>query len=188
MKPHVLVVAALLAFAAPVEAAEPFRVETHDVYVNQCRANVCATLQVTRSIFSSGVTDVTLFFSAYDQFGQPIAVPGFPTGFTLVPTTALTINRQGTQATFAHLGVVVSWIVSDEYFAESTQTDITREKDPETGAFIRRRVSEKSHQVSATVDGAIGPVLFGPVADETFGEYANAFITVRKTLSRTRHQ
>jgi hypothetical protein len=149
-------------------------VETEDAYATQCRAGVCATLQVTRSRFSHGAVSTLLFFSAYDAQGRPVQIPGFPSGFTGIASEHFVMSREGTRATLTYSGVSVTW-----------QANGRPRKRAENGS-ARSRVSEREQQVSANVTGAVGPIVFGPAGPGRPGDYASAFLTVRQTVSRTR--
>lgn len=149
-------------------------VETEDAYATQCRAGVCATLQVTRSRFSHGTVSTLLFFSAYDERGRPIEIPGVPSGFTGIASEHFVMSPQGTRATLRYAGVSVEWQAKD------------RPRKRVDHGRGRSRVSEREQQVRAHVRGAVGPIVFDPAAPRRPGEFGSAFLTVRQTVSRTR--
>jgi hypothetical protein len=153
----------LLVHLGPAVAEPRFHVDTEDAYVTQCRAGICATLQVTRSRFSNSAVSTTLFFSAYDERGNAIAIPGFPSGFTSIPSEHFVMNPQGTQATLNYSGVSVTWLADG-----------------------RSRASDRGQQRSAAVKGAVGTIIFEAAAGRRPGDFGSAFLTVRKTVSRTR--
>lgn len=163
----------LLAHAGPATAEPPFHVDTEDAYATQCRAGICATLQVTRSRFSYGAVSTLLFFSAYDERGAPISIPGFPSGFTAIASEHFVMSPQGTQATLNYSGVSVKWEA------------IGRKKTEDSGS-ARSRVSEREQQVSAAVTGTVGPIVFAPAAPRAAGDFGSAFLTLRKTVVGTR--
>lgn len=149
-------------------------VETEDAYATQCRAGVCATLQVTRSRFSHGAVSTLLFFSAYDQRGRAIQIPGFPSGFTGIASEQFVVSPQGTRATLNYAGVSVTW-----------RANAKVRKRIDNGPS-RSRVSEREQQVSADVRGAVGPIVFDPAAPRQPRDFGSAFLTMRQTVSRTR--
>ena len=151
----------LLAHAVSAPAAPPFSVVTEDAYVTQCRAKICATLQVTRSRFSNGGVSTVLFFSAYDERGAPIPIPGFPSGFTAIASEHFVMSPQGTQATLHYSGASVTWDAND-------------------------RKKSKDGALRAAVKGTVGPIVFNPTAPRRPGDYDSAFLTLRKTESKRR--
>jgi hypothetical protein len=160
-------------------AAPPLRVETvdtEDAYATQCRAGICATLQVTRSRFSNGAVSTLLFFSAYDERGDPIPISGFPSGFTGIASEHFVMSPQGTQATLNYSGVSVTWEANGR----------VRKKIEDGTGSARSRVSEQGQQLSAAVKGAVGPIVFNPAAPRRPGDFGSAFLTLRRTVSRTR--
>ncbi|HSF04480.1 MAG TPA: hypothetical protein VLG10_01695 [Methylomirabilota bacterium] len=151
-------------------------VDTEDAYATQCRAGICATLQVTRSRYSHGAVSTLLFFSAYDERGNPIPIPGFPSGFTGIASEHFVMSPQGTQATLNYSGVSVTWEANG----------VVRKKTEDGTGSARSRVSEREQQLSAAVKGAVGPIVFNPAAPRRPGDFGSAFLTLRKTMSRTR--
>ncbi len=149
----------------PLPAAEPRppidTVDTEDAYATQCRAKICATLQVTRSRFSNGNVSTLLFFSAYDEHGKPIQIPGFPSGFTAIDSEHFVMSPKGTQATLNYSGVSVAWEANDN----------------------GRKKTEDGQQLSAAVKGEVGPIVFNPAAPRGPGDSGSAFLTLRKTVS-----
>jgi hypothetical protein len=164
----------LLAHVGPAAAEPPFRVDTEDAYATQCRAGICATLQVTRSRFSNGAVSTLLFFSAYDERGHPIPIPGFPSGFTGIASEHFIMSPQGTQATLNYSGVSMAWEANDKV-----------RKKTEDGT-VRSRVYERGQQLRANVKGAVGPIIFNPAAPPRPGDFGSAFLTLRMTVSRPR--
>ncbi len=168
-----LVFVLLLAHAGSAAAQSPFHVDTEDAYATQCRARICATLQVTRSRVSHGPISTLLFFSAYDERGAPIPIPGFPSGFTALASEHFVMSPQGTQATLNYSGVSVTWEA------------IGGKQTKNTGA-ARSGTSEQEQQVGAAVRGSVGPIVFDPAAPRPRGDFGSAFLTLRKTMSRPR--
>lgn len=163
----------LLAYVGPAAAQPPFHVDTEDAYATQCRTGICATLQVTRSRFSHGPVSTLLFFSAYDERGAPIPIPGFPSGFTALASEHFVMSPQGTQATLNYSGVSVTWQA------------IGKRRTRDTGS-PRSGTSEQEQQLSAAVKGAVGPIVFDPAAPRPSGDFGSAFLTLRRTVTRTR--
>lgn len=139
----------------------PVVVDTEDAYATQCRAGICATLQVTRSRFSHGGISTLLFFSAYDKGGAPIAIPGFPAGFTAIESEHFVMNPKGTKATLNYSGVSVTWEANDS----------------------GRRKTKDGQALSATIKGEVGPIVFNSAAPRGPGDSGSAFLTLRKTMS-----
>ncbi len=164
-----------LAHVGPAAAEPPFHVYTEDAYATQCRRGICATLQVTRSRFSHGAVSTLLFFSAYDERGAPIPIPGFPSGFTAIASEHFVVSPQGTQATLKYSGISVTWEAKD----------IGKKKIKDTGS-ARSGVSEREQQLGAAVKGTVGPIVFDPSAPYPPGDFGSAFLTMRQTVNRTR--
>jgi hypothetical protein len=185
--PQRLALALVLTFilATPAMAEPPFRVRSEDAFAYQCVNGVCSTVQVTRSTFSTGVVETILFFSAYDDFGNPISVLGVPSGYTQIPSEHFVMNRRGTIASLTYAGVTVVWKDTDDYHAEANSTEIVRQKGAD-GRFTRSRVSERSQQLSADAEGAVGPIVINTAATLGVGEFGSASLTTRKTVSRTK--
>jgi hypothetical protein len=140
-------------------AAEPaFRVDTEDAYATQCRVKICATLQVSRSRFSNGAVSTLLFFSAYDERGNRIPIPGFPSGFTRIASEHFVMSPTGGKATLNYSGVSVTW----------------EAKDP-----LKRHVTEREQQLNAVVKGSVGPIVFDPAAPRGPGDFGSASLTLR---------
>jgi hypothetical protein len=144
--------------ADPVGAVS---VHTEDAYATQCRAGICATLQATRSRFSHGAVSTLLFFSAYDKRGDPIPIPGFPSGFTAIDSEHFVMSAEGTKATLNYSGVSVTW--------EANNVD--------------RKKTDDGVQLSAAIKGEVGPIVFNPAAPRGPGDFGSAFLTLRKTMS-----
>jgi hypothetical protein len=172
--PLSLLLGLVLARGAP--ATVESHVDTEDAYATQCRARVCATLQVTRSRPSDGAVSTLLFFSAYDERGNAIQVPGFPSGFTAIASEHFVMSPQGTQATLSYSGVSVTWEAND----------VGKNKAGDAARSARSRGSEREQELSATVKGAVGPIVFNPAAPRSAGDFSSAFLTLRKTVSRSR--
>jgi hypothetical protein len=102
------------------------RVITEDASAIQCVDEVCTTVQVSRSTFSTGEVDTVLFVSAYDPFGEPI-IPG---AFTQIESSAFIIDQRGTHATLNHPTAVVTWEVTGDYTEESELTTKVVDKRP----------------------------------------------------------
>lgn len=147
----------------PVGSAGPrFSVDTEDAYATQCRAGICATLQVTRSRFPHGAVSTMLFFSAYDKRGAPIPIPAFPSGFTNIASEHFVMSPQGTKATLTYSGVSVAWEANNK---------------------VRNKTD--GQQISADVKGTVGPIVFNPATAPRPGDSGSAFLTLRKAVSRT---
>jgi hypothetical protein len=183
MRKHfALSVVILLVCATSATAERPFRVVTEDAYATQCRSGVCATVQVTRSTFSNGNVETSLFLSVADEFGEPIPVA--PQPFIEIDSAHFVVDPLGLSATLNYKEVSVAWAATDDFASISFSTNFVREKT-ETG-FTWSRLTEREQQLSAAVEGVVGPVPFdtGHVPEsEGFG---SAFLTLRTTVSRTR--
>jgi hypothetical protein len=147
----------------PATAESPSRgdtLDTEDAYAIQCRARICATLQVTRSRFPHGAVSTLLFFSAYDERGKPIQIPGFPSGFTTIASEHFVMSPKGTRATLNYSGVSVTWEAN----------------------VMGRKKTEDGQQLTAAVKGEVGPIVFNPAAPRGPGDFGSAFLTLRKTV------
>jgi hypothetical protein len=164
----------VLGVLALAVAEAPFHVDTEDAYATQCRAGICATLQVTRSRFSNGAISTLLFFSAYDERGTPISISSFPSGFTLIPNEHFVMSPQGTQATLNYSGASVAWEATDGG------------GKAERGGSGRPRVSEREKERRAAVKGTVGPIVFTSAGPRRSGDFGSAYLTVRETAPRTR--
>jgi hypothetical protein len=173
MRRLTLVLGLLLAHVGLGAAAPAFHVDTEDAYATQCRAGICATLQVTRSRFSYGAVSTLLFFSAYDARGVPISIPGFPSGFTSIANEDFAISPEGTRATLKYSGVSVTW--------EALGKKETKVAGSRSG---RSRVAERERQLGAAVKGAVGPIVFDPAAPRRPGDSGSAFLTLRQTVAK----
>jgi hypothetical protein len=160
-----LLLAYLVGCAGPTSDAgapaahAPF-LDTEDAYVTQCRKRICATLQVTRSRLPGGVSTL-LFFSAYDERGAPIPIRGFPSGFTAIDNEHFVMSPKGAKATLNYSGASVTWEANDDG---------------------RKKIAD-GQEVSATVKGEVGPIVFDPAAPRGPGDFGSAFLTLRKTMS-----
>jgi hypothetical protein len=171
----------------PTAAEEPFRVKTEVADLRQCQVEVCLTLQVTRSTFSNGNVETLLFFShqAPGPSGDPILIPGFPSGFTLIPSEHFFMNRQGTRARLIFSGANVAWGATDELRFDSDLTEIERRKLPD-GDFSIFRLTERGEQVSAEAEGTIGPLVINSAAVPASEGFATGALVQRVTTTRTR--
>jgi hypothetical protein len=174
-----------IAIAYPAFAADAvrLRVLSEGAYATQCREGLCATVQVTRSTFSGGATETTLFVSAYDASGNPI-IPGT---FVAIDSSALVIDRQGTRATVTHPNATVTWEVTGDYREETNlATKIVDRRPPPPGHPTVLRMKESEHLEGAIATGTAGPET-APIAIDTdvtpptvgFGD---AIITIRRTI------
>lgn len=185
MRKHLaLSVVILVVLATPAMAERPFRVVTEDAYATQCRFGVCATVQVTRSTFSNGNVETSLFFSATDEFGETI--PVFPQSFFQIDSADFVMDPLGLSATLKHGEVSVAWRATDDFASISFSTNFVREKT-ENG-FTWSRLTEEEQQLSADAEGVVVvrliPFDTGHVPEsEGFG---SASLTLRTTVSRTR--
>jgi hypothetical protein len=175
-----------IAIAYPAFAADAvrLRVLSEGAYATQCRDGLCATVQVTRSTFSGGATETTLFVSAYDASGNPI-IPGT---FVAIDSSALVIDRHGTRATLIHPNATVTWAVTGDYREETNlATKIVDRRPPPAGpgpTVLRMR--EREHLEGAVATGTAGPetapiAINTDVTPPTVG-FADAIITIRKTI------
>ncbi|HET9489377.1 MAG TPA: hypothetical protein VFR64_06460 [Methylomirabilota bacterium] len=177
-----LSVLVVLALAAPATAERPFRVVTEDAYATQCRSGVCATVQVTRSTFSDGNVETTLFFSAEDELGVPI--PVFPQPFVQIESAHFAMDPLGLRATLNYHEISVAWGATDDFASLSSSTRFVREKT-ENG-FTWSRLSEREQQLSAAVEGVAGSVPFDTGRIPESEGFGSASLTRRTTISRTR--
>jgi hypothetical protein len=150
----------LLAHVGPAAAEPRFRVVTEDAYATQCRARICATLQVNRSRFSNGAVSTLLFFSAYDERGKPIPISGFPSGFTRIASEHFVMSPTGGKATLNYSGVSVTWEAKD---------------------LFKKHVTEHEQLLNAVVKGAVGPIIFDSAAKRGPGDFGSASLTLRKS-------
>jgi hypothetical protein len=142
-------------------AAEPrFHVDTEDAYATQCQARICATLQVNRSRFSNGAVSTLLFFSAYDERGKRIPIPGFPSGFTRIASEHFVMSPTGGKATLNYSGVLVTWEARD---------------------LLKKHVTAREQQLNAVVKGSVGPIVFDPATPRGPGDFSSASLTLRKS-------
>ncbi|MGH7310578.1 MAG: hypothetical protein ACREK6_18000 [Candidatus Rokuibacteriota bacterium] len=183
-----LSVVTLLALVTPAAAERPFRVVTEDARATQCRADVCATVQVTRSTFSNGNVETILFLSA-DRGGA--SIPVFPQTSFQIDSTHFVLDPVGLSATLNYKGVTVAWAATDDFASISFSTSFVREKTED--GFTWSRLSEREQQLSANAEGVvlIDIVPFATIPLDTGrvpeGEgFGSGFLTLRTTVSKTR--
>ena len=179
----IAIVVAEPTFAASIR----FRVATHDAYAIQCRADICATLQVTHTKFSSGADETVLFFSAYDADGNSLSPFPFPS--ILIPSDAFRMNDQGTRASLNYVdfdGVSranVSWRATGDF--KSTTENITRVRDKRPGERSQGsyRITETAEMVGVDAEGTVGDITFATeAANLVVDDYGDSFLTIRKTV------
>jgi hypothetical protein len=180
-RPLTFAVALSLLVATTAAAEAPFRVRTEDASTFQCRNEFCTTLQVTHETFSDGRDFTMLVFFHHDPTGALIEIAGCPSGFTGIPNEAFFMAKPG-HARLRFGSCIATW---DENGDRSVETDLTEITTERTLIGIERhKLTEKSDQVSADVEGSIGPVVIGAVPPSE--GFSSAFLTFRKTTSRTR--
>jgi hypothetical protein len=139
-------------------------------------------VQVTRSTFSDGNVQTTLFVSAEDELGVP--VPVFPQPFTQIDSAHFIMDPLGLSARLQFQEVSVAWGATDDFASLSASTRFVREKTEQ--GFTWSRLTEREQQLSAVAEGVAGsvPVDTGGVPEnEGFG---SASLTIRTTISRSR--
>ena len=181
-KPLTLSVLILLALATPATAERPFRVVTEDAYATQCQSGVCTTVQVTRSTFSDGNVETTLFFSAEDEFGVPI--PVFAQPFVPIDSGHFVMDPLGLGATLKYQEVSVAWGATDDFASLSSSTRFVREKTEQ--GFTWSRLTEREQQLSAVAEGVAGSVPFDTGHIPESEGFGSASLTIRTTISRSR--
>jgi hypothetical protein len=177
-----LAVVTLLALVTPATAERPFRVVTEDARAMQCRADVCATVQVTRSTFSNGNVETILLLTA-DRSGA--SIPVFPLTSFPIDSSHFVMDPVGLSATLNYKGVTVAWAATDDFASLSFSTNFVREKTAD--GFIWSRLTEREQLLSANAEGVVlvDIIPFDTSVPEGEG-FGSGSLTIRTTVSKTR--
>jgi hypothetical protein len=171
----------LVVLASPVAAQSVLRVLSADAHAVQCKAGVCATIQVSRSTLSDGTSETILFFSVYDEFGEPLPSP-FPFPFNPIDNELFTINDEDNAASLRHPKAAVTWRADGSYTEASDFR--TRVRDNTQVPPQAYRLVERLRVHGTQTQGTIGDITFDTSVMTPGDGFASGTLAIRRTFRR----